>query len=171
MVRYPPTRRIFGARLPRVAIAAALAVTTVVPSASDGGTWHWPLDPPWRITRSFEAPATRYSAGHRGVDIRAAPGDVVYAVADGLVHFSGMVAGRPVVTIELPDATLVSYEPVDADLAVGEHVARGGRLGVVGGGGHCDAACVHLGVRVDGDYVSPLRFLAEVPRAVLLPLR
>jgi murein DD-endopeptidase MepM/ murein hydrolase activator NlpD len=67
---------------------------------------------------------------------------------------------------------LSSFEPLAAaGLAVGDRIARGTVLGVVGEGAHCSGACLHVGVRVDGEYVSPLLFFDRVPRSVLLPLR
>ena len=65
-----------------------------------------------------------------------------------------------------------SYEPLVAEgLQAGDAVARGARLGVVGTGAHCSDVCLHVGVRIDGEYVSPLLFFDRVPRSVLLPLR
>ncbi len=43
-------------------------------------------------------------------------------------------------------------------------------IGTVSSGGHCAAGCVHFGVRIDGEYVSPFLFLGGLPRAVLLPM-
>ncbi|WP_443208538.1 hypothetical protein [Salinibacterium sp. PAMC 21357] len=37
--------------------------------------------------------------------------------------------------------------------------------------GHCTRPCLHFGVRVEGEYVSPLNYLSGIPRAVLLPTR
>ena len=47
---------------------------------------------------------------------------------------------------------------------------HGAVIGTAGAGGHCSGSCVHVGVRVDGQYVSPLLFFGGVPPAVLLPL-
>ena len=46
---------------------------------------------------------------------------------------------------------------------VGEAVARGQPVGIVAEGGHCDGGCLHLGTRVDGAYVNPMRFLRPRP--------
>jgi murein DD-endopeptidase MepM/ murein hydrolase activator NlpD len=132
--------------------------------------WLWPLDPPHRVTRGFLAPATRYSAGHRGIDIAVTGTEPVRAPADGVVSFAGVVAGRPVLSIAHADEVVSSVEPVTAAVSPGEPVRAGDVVGSVAAGGHCDAGCVHLGVRVHGQYVSPLLYLAGIPRAVLLPL-
>jgi murein DD-endopeptidase MepM/ murein hydrolase activator NlpD len=158
-----------------VAAAAAAAGLLLATSgagadaAADAPRWRWPVSPP-RIVAPWVAPAGPYAAGHRGIDLAAAPGDPVIAPAPGVVTFSGVVVDRPVVTVQVGDGVMVSMEPVVAEVARGASVAAGQPLGSVGHGGHCDTACVHVGVRVDGAYVSPLRFFAEVPPAVLLPL-
>ncbi|HEY0249037.1 MAG TPA: peptidoglycan DD-metalloendopeptidase family protein [Gryllotalpicola sp.] len=139
-------------------------------AAGPAQRWSWPISPPGAILRPFEAPAGPYAAGHRGIDIAAGPGEAVLAPAAGTVTFTGVVVDRPVVTIRLDDDVLVSLEPVTGELPLGGHAAAGQRLGAVAHGGHCDARCVHLGVRVAGEYVNPLLFLAGVPPAVLLPL-
>jgi len=157
------------------AVAAATAIALLVGSgaaadaAADAPRWRWPVSPP-RIVAPWVAPAGPYAAGHRGIDLAASPGDPVLAPATGVVTFSGVVVDRPVVTVQVGDEVLVSMEPVVADVARGASVAAGQQLGAVGRGGHCDGACVHVGVRVDGAYVSPLLFFAAVPPAVLLPL-
>lgn len=141
--------------------SAAAGSAPVVP-------WAWPLAPRPAITRPYLAPATRYTAGHRGIDMQAREGDAVLAPAPGIVTFAGMVAGRPVLSIAHLGDVISSVEPVVAGVRVGDAVARGQPVGVVASGGHCTARCVHWGVRLHGAYVSPLLFLAGIPRAVLL---
>jgi murein DD-endopeptidase MepM/ murein hydrolase activator NlpD len=131
--------------------------------------WSWPVEPPRAILRPFIAPATPYSAGHRGIDIRA-PGGSLFAPADGVVHFAGFVVDRPVLSIRHPGGLLSSYEPVNTALVEGDLVSRGELIGDILAG-HCSARCVHVGVRLDGEYLSPLNFLGGVPRSVLLPTR
>lgn len=132
--------------------------------------WSWPVMPPYVLVRAFLAPETPYAAGHRGIDIELAPGDNVYAPADGVVHFSGIVASRAVLSVAHEGELISSYEAVASTLAKGEVVEEGQLLGVLAEGGHCASRCLHFGVRLRGDYVSPLLLLGGVPRAVLLPL-
>ncbi len=139
------------------------------PLAAGEGTWRWPVDPPRSIARPFIPPPTPYAAGHRGIDIRA-PAGTLYAPASGVVHFAGVVVDRPVLSIDHGGGVLSSYEPVETSLVEGDSVTRGDVIGTVLPG-HCASTCVHLGVRVDGQYVSPLRFLGGIPRAILLPTR
>ena len=153
---------------PGAAIADASPALSVGPSASPA-PWQWPVAEPHSIVRQYLSPATPYSAGHRGIDVRV-PGDVVYTPADGVVHFAGTVVDRPVLSIEHPGGVISSYEPVVTDLHAGDVVARGDAIGTVIAG-HCSTVCLHFGVRVDGQYVSPLLYIGMVPPSVLLPTR
>lgn len=153
-------------------LSLVTAIATLVGPSSAGapsGDWDWPVDPPRSIVRAFLSPATPYATGHRGIDL-GAPGGVLYSPADGVVRFAGVVVDRPVLSIDHGGGVVSSYEPVVASVAKGDPVARGQTIGEVIGG-HCSSACVHVGVRVDGEYVSPLLFFGDLPRAVLLPTR
>lgn len=150
---------------------ASARVESSVPHASTRARWAWPLEGPRRVGRPYEAPASRYSAGHRGIDVAAAPGTPVLAPQSGFLRFAGVVVDRPTVTVETGAGVLISIEPVTTALRPGDAIARGAQLGAAAAGGHCDGRCIHLGVRVRGDYVSPMLFFGGVARAVLLPLR
>lgn len=120
--------------------------------------------------RAFEAPASPYATGHRGVDLAAAAGEPVRSPADGVVIFVGVVVDRPVLSIQHDDALLSSVEPVTASVRVGERVRAGQVVGVVAMGAHCSDRCLHLGVRRHGQYISPMLVLDGLARAVLLPV-
>ena len=128
--------------------------------------WVWPVDEV-QILRRFEAPPHAYGPGHRGIDLGAV--ETVRAPADGQVAFAGMVAGRPVLTIDHGDGLVTTLEPVVTELVAGHRVARGSPVGIVATGGHTRDGTVHFGVRWDGAYINPLRLLGGVPRAVLMP--
>jgi murein DD-endopeptidase MepM/ murein hydrolase activator NlpD len=149
-----------------LALTAAAADPPRVPTAR----WSWPVAGPHPLARPYVAPATEYGPGHRGIDIRAPAGSAVRAPDAGIVHFAGFVVDRPVLSLAHPGGVLSSFEPVAATVAAGDHVRRGQVIGVLLAG-HCATPCLHLGARIDGEYVNPLLFLADVPRAVLLPVR
>jgi murein DD-endopeptidase MepM/ murein hydrolase activator NlpD len=134
--------------------------------------WAWPTAS-HTVVRGFEAPATVYAAGHRGIDVAAEVGEPVRAVDDGVVAFAGTVVDRGVVAID-HDGVRSSVEPVDPAVRAGESVHRGEVVGHVATGGAHPAGVLHLGARVRaGDgwaYVSPLLYLGGATRAVLLPL-
>jgi len=144
-----------------VAEPAGAAVSTL---------WAAPL-PQVAVTRPFDVLPSRYTAGHRGVDLAGAPGSPVLAAGDGVVAFAGTVAGRPVVSVDHPGGLRTTYEPVDPSVGAGQAVARGSPLGTLrtGHAGCPVAACLHWGLRRGEDYLDPLALLA-VPRVRLLPL-
>ena len=123
------------------------------------------LLPPGPVMRGFEPPPGPYAPGHRGVDLAALPGDAVAAPISGVVTFVGQVNDRAIVSITRGNQ-IVSMEPVVGAAAVGDVVEPGDPIGIVGTGGHCSLRCVHIGIRVNGMYVDPLR-----SRRRLLPLR
>jgi murein DD-endopeptidase MepM/ murein hydrolase activator NlpD len=149
--------------------ALALLSLLFLPLAVPGPSWAWPVAQPHEIVRPFIAPATPYAAGHRGIDVLA-PGGTVFAPAAGVVHFSGVVVDRPVLSIRHPGGLISSYEPVESPLAAGATVRRGEVVGSVAPG-HCASPCLHFGVRRDGEYVNPLLLLGGLPYSVLLPTR
>lgn len=157
---------------PQHAGSGAVAVPSQPPTAAGvvgAGSWSWPVAAPHPVVRQFVAPATPYAAGHRGIDIRSLGADV-FAPAAGVVSFAGVVVDRPVLSIRHPGGVVSSYEPVETALVAGDAVDRGQLVGTLLPG-HCASSCLHFGVRVDGQYVSPLLFLGEIPRSILLPTR
>ena len=120
--------------------------------------------PPGPVLRGFEPPPGPYARGHRGVDVAAQPGDQVVAAIDGVVTFVGRVNDRQIVSIT-QGTQIVSVEPVVGTVGIGTRVAAGDVIGIVDVGGHCSLRCVHIGIRVNGMYVDPLR-----SRRRLLPI-
>lgn len=141
---------------PDPASAPAAAVPAV------GRAWPVGVRPP--ILRGWEPPATTYGRGHRGVDLAAPAGAPVRAVAAGRVSFAGRVAGKGVVSVELPgtgDPPLrTTYEPVRATVKKGDEVEAGEVVGTVEAtGSHCTETCVHWGLRRADAYLDPLSLL------------
>ena len=115
----------------------------------------WPIHPA-AIDREFRRPATTWSAGHRGVDLRTEQMTSLLAPADGVVSFVGKVGGKDVVSIR-HGALVSTFEPATTDLPQGARVTRGDEFGkVVGVSDHCADACVHWGIkRGADDYLDP----------------
>jgi murein DD-endopeptidase MepM/ murein hydrolase activator NlpD len=174
---------------PVVRVAAlALVLAVLVPSpaaaggpspaaagvASPSALWTAPLGGPLVVTRAFELPADPYGPGHRGVDLAGTPGQAVLAAGDGVVVFAGMVAGRPVVSVQHAGGLRTTYEPVMPSVGAGEAVARGSPIGTLlpGHAGCPAAACLHWGLRrgetSPETYLDPL-LLLRPPRVRLLP--
>jgi murein DD-endopeptidase MepM/ murein hydrolase activator NlpD len=95
---------------------------------------------------------------------------VVRTAGDGVVAFAGMVAGRPVVSVDHADGLRTTYEPVQPTVAAGQVVTRGSPLGTLlaGHGGCPAAACLHWGLRRGETYLDPLALLRP-PEVRLLP--
>ncbi len=166
------TPRAVGAML-LTALAAVIvtALATGAPvSATPHSQWSWPVASPYSIMRTFIAPPTPYSPGHRGIDISTGLGSPVFAPADGVVSFAGVVVDRPVLSLRHSDGVVSSYEPVLTELLAGATVSRGETIGVLLDG-HCKSPCLHFGTRRYGEYLSPLGFLGRVGYSVLLPTR
>ncbi len=174
-----------GAMRPGLAVVlTALVMAVLAPAPSTAGPlapataavastgWTAPLAGALPVTRPFEAPAHAYGPGHRGVDLGGAPGTPVLAAGDGVVVFAGMVAGRPVVSIDHAGGLRTTYEPVTPSVGAGQRVARGLPVGTLASGhaGCPVEACLHWGLRRGETYLDPLQLLS-VPRVRLLPLR
>ncbi|WP_406710242.1 murein hydrolase activator EnvC family protein [Streptomyces edwardsiae] len=142
--------------------AAAGADTAGVPAVGRA----WPVGVRPRVLRGWEPPATPYGRGHRGVDLAAAPGARVRAVAAGRVSFAGRVAGRGVVSLEL-DATggpplRTTYEPVHPSVTEGTKVRPGeviATLAPTPTPSHCPTPCLHWGLLRSDTYLNPLALL------------
>ncbi|WP_136056564.1 M23 family metallopeptidase [Microbacterium sp. K24] len=158
-----------------VILAVSLALTVSHPSAAtpiapsdEEPRWLWPVATSREILEPFRAPAHAFGAGHRGIDL-AAPDGAVRAPADGIVAFRGVVVDRPLLTIEHAGGLVTTFEPLASTLQPGDTVSAGDQVGVVATGGHSPAGVLHLGVRLDGEYINPMILFGGVARAVLLP--
>jgi murein DD-endopeptidase MepM/ murein hydrolase activator NlpD len=153
-------------------VAVLLAVIPAVMSASSARAHYlrvpWP-QPPAQVTRGFDAPAPDWQRGHRGVDLAGEPGQPVYVAGPGTVVYAGMLAGRPVVSVEHDGGLRTSYEPVQATVRAGQRVGATSALGrLVAGHPGCPApACLHWGAMwgpaQHARYVDPLGLLADTP--------
>lgn len=159
-------------------VVLALAPHSRSDAAAQAGTsstsaplplWIWPVAGVRDVANPYRAPAHEYGAGHRGIDMATARDGAVLAPADGIVAFRGTVVDRPLLTIEHSGGYVSTFEPLDSQLAPGDLVAAGDRIGTVAVGGHALPGTLHLGVRLNGAYLNPMILFGPVPRAVLLP--
>src|SRR5665647_1893543 len=86
-----------GPALPSAVSTHTAGANTTRVAASRAFTW--PLSPRPAVLRRFEQPRSQWSSGHRGVDLSAAVGQPVLSAGDGVVAFSGVIAGRGVITV------------------------------------------------------------------------
>ncbi|VEG26922.1 M23 family metallopeptidase [Actinomyces howellii] len=124
--------------------------------------YSWPTGGPVRVLEPFDPPAVTWGRGHRGVDLDLPAGSPVRAAGTGTVAFAGMVAGRPVVSIDHADGIRTTYEPVEPSVSAGEPVTAGQVIGVLRTGHRADGLdALHWGARTSRTtYVNPLRLLA-----------
>lgn len=144
----------------------AIALLVFFPAPPEA-VWVWPTTGPPVVIRDFEAPQTPWGPGHRGLDLPADSLQVL-APASGRVSFEGQVGGRGVITITTGQGWQISMEPVESGLTPGEWVGAGDDIGQLQPG-HCAELCLHLGLRIKGEYRSPAQELGLLRRAVLLP--
>ena len=154
-----------AAQILRVAVFMAVCLSVLIVPAPAAAAPTLPTPAGWPIRgapvvqRGFAPPALAWSSGHRGVDLVAKPGEAILAAASGTVAFAGSIAGKPVVSID-HGSVRTTYEPVVSSVQVGERVALGQVIGVLGAGGHC-RGCLHWGLREGRSYLDPLLLLGN----------
>jgi triacylglycerol esterase/lipase EstA (alpha/beta hydrolase family) len=158
---------------PVVSAAVALAVAAAVVPATAAGAQSSQGAPPTPaysppvsapIADPFRPPAGPYGAGNRGLEYDTATGDPVWASADGTIVFAGPVAGALHVTVRHTDGVRTSYSFLAGiDVALGQQVRRGDRVGIAG-------ERFHFGARVGDAYFDPASlFVGDEVAVELLP--
>ena len=147
--------------LPSAAAPAQIDRVTSSTSACRRG-WLWPLETlpgdkavP-QVMRPFDPPDHPWLSGHRGIDLAVQQGRRIRAPADGVITFTGSVAGKDVVSIRHGKLTS-TYEPAKSSLPEGTRLQAGTVWGKVDGvSDHCDQDCLHWGLK-DGHnhYLDP----------------
>jgi len=140
-------------------------MSVLLATALATSAWVAPLAPPLTVERAFSAPGAPWAAGHRGVDLTAAPGIPVRSAGSGRVVFAGRLAGRFVISIEHPAPVPLlgtgwrtTYEGVRPAVAIADGVVAGQVIGVLDPRGtHC--LCLHWGLKRGSTYVDPLLLL------------
>lgn len=171
----PPRHR--GGMTRRHQILARLLVQTLtlllLASGSLGAAteptvrYDWPV--PGAVVEPFDEPAEPWLAGHRGVDLAAEVGETVRAAADGVVAYAGVVAGKPVVSLDHADGIRTTYEPVLAGVEAGDAVVLGQEIGTLAAGHGEDD--LHWGARRGREaYLDPVTLVEPVPVIRLYPL-
>lgn len=113
-----------------------------------------------KVLRGFQLGAEKWNAGHRGVDLSGAKGQIIYAPADGEIIYAGMLATRNVVSIRHDGDLRSTFEPINPLVKVGDKVKQGEIVGLLIDG-HCEnETCLHWGLKIGAqEYLNPLDFL------------
>lgn len=144
----------------------------------------WPIPGYTKISSYFgkrNAPTTGASTYHKGIDIPAPEGTPLLASCDGKITFTGFLGGGGfTITLTTPEKLKISYCHVSPNyiVSVGDSVLQGQIIGTVGpkyvygisGNTYKDSqglptngattGChLHIGFRIDGNYVDPLNYL------------
>jgi murein DD-endopeptidase MepM/ murein hydrolase activator NlpD len=121
----------------------------------------WPVEGP--VTSTF---GRRRSGWHRGIDIKADRGAVVFAAAGGVVAVSAVEPryGR-VVKIEHDDGYVTVYAHNEENLVeTGMRVSAGDPIATIGRTGRATAHHLHFEIRHNASVYNPLYLLPLPPR-------
>ena len=147
-----------------------LALATLLVAAGQSiawATWSAPLTD-WGVILPYGAVCA--SGTHRGVDLTASAGSVVFAPAAGTVTFAGRVPADGggtcgAVTVETPDGLRISLLPLEEfSIDAGSHVGAGDEVGTLAsaGDGSSSGTHLHLGLRRGDAYLDPASLLPIV---------
>lgn len=108
-------------------------------------------------------PYTAQRIMHRGIDIANRHGTPVVAPADAIVVFSGVEGGYgKVLVLDHGFGVKTRYAHLaEMNVALGEKVKRGQRIGAVGNTGRSTGPHLHYEVRVNGISENPRKFILE----------
>ena len=147
------------------------AVVVAQPPTFAASPWTWPVTGP--VIRTFDPPEDPFGSGHRGIDIAAPAGTSVVAAEAGTVSFAGRVGGELFVTVDHGGGLASTYSWLSA-VGVGRNdVVGGGQVIASSGTGHpgsAEPAQLHLGVKLNGEYVDPLDYLSAASVVGLIRL-
>ena len=130
---------------------------------------HFPVDGAHRVSSAFgmrRHPVHGDLRMHHGLDLAARTGTPVVAAEPGRVVMAGNRGGYGlVVDIEHGDGVLTRYAHLNTiEVARGEQLAGGQRLGTVGATGTVTGPHLHFEVRKQGSSTDPAQWLSLVSR-------
>lgn len=130
--------------------------TKVIPSRGTG-TFSWPAVGGY-ISSEMGA---RWGSYHRGIDIARPSNYTIKASDNGVVTFTGRdgTYGNKVVVNHNNGYETIYAHLSQIDVSVGQVVAQGTAMGVMGSTGRSTGTHLHFEVHKDGSYVNPLAYL------------
>jgi hypothetical protein len=143
--------------------------------------------------KPYRGPATRYSAGHRGLDYLVREKQTIKAPSFGFIAFANPVALIPAVSIQHTGGYRTTFEPACTILPVGTPVFPGQPIGevckpdlpvpvknpavtavkvavdVLNPLSHCrPKLCLHFSLRYKGGYLSPQALIGGMQASRLI---
>ncbi|WP_031295054.1 M23 family metallopeptidase [Sphingobium ummariense] len=117
------------------------------------------------LTSNFGVRSDPFNGGarmHKGIDIPGPMGTPIYATADGIVSRSGWASGYGnLVQISHGSGMETRYGHMSKLLvAPNSYVHRGQVIGLMGSTGRSTGSHLHYEVRVDGQAINPIPFVA-----------
>ena len=125
----------------------------------------WPCPSSGRITSGFggrTSPTEGASSNHQGIDIGASSGSDIIAAADGTVTIStySYSAGNYIMIDHGGGLTTVYMHCSKLLVSAGETVKKGQVIAKVGSTGYSTGPHLHFGVRLNGSYVNPSKYVS-----------
>jgi murein DD-endopeptidase MepM/ murein hydrolase activator NlpD len=135
---------------------AASALGSSGTGAQSAAGFIWPVS--GTVVSGF---GMRWGRMHEGVDITAPSGTAIWAAADGTVIHSGWLGGYGnLVVVDHGNGLATAYAHASAIfVGVGQQVAQGETIALVGSTGDSSGPHLHFEVRVNGQAVDPLFYL------------
>ncbi|MEU8222305.1 peptidoglycan DD-metalloendopeptidase family protein [Kribbella sp. NPDC048915] len=127
------------------------------------GAWTWPLpDGAYEIGTPYGQSGAMWVTGtHTGQDFPAAIGTTVRAVTSGVVRVEHPAWAGNLVRIDHGNGLETFYGHLSrVDVRDGQQVTAGQQIGAVGSEGNSTGPHLHFEVRLGGDPVNPMPFLA-----------
>ncbi len=129
-----------------------------------GGVFAHPCPDYTRISDEFGMrmhPTLGVEMMHNGVDFAAPSGTPIYAAADGDVIAAGYSSsmGNYVMIDHGSDIITIYMHASSLNVSEGQSVSRGDRIASVGSTGRSTGPHLHFGVRENGSYVNPWKYL------------
>ncbi len=125
----------------------------------------WPCPASARITSAFgdrESPTAGASSNHKGIDIGAPTGSNIVAAASGTVTIStySYSAGNYVMINHGGGVSTVYMHCSKLLVSVGDTVKQGDVIAKVGSTGYSTGPHLHFGIRQNGTYVNPSKYVS-----------
>ncbi len=125
----------------------------------------WPCPSSSRITSGFgdrDSPTEGASTNHKGMDVSASTGSGIVAAASGTVTIStySYSAGNYIMIHHGGGVYTVYMHCSELLVSAGQEVSQGQVIAKVGSTGYSTGPHLHFGIRVDGSYVNPAKYVS-----------